>query len=125
MTAGRRRSFRKAGLDLSSARLLVLSACDTGTGLHKRGQEIQGLRWGFRAAGAKAMVTSLWRSNDAVTRRLMHRFYEVLAGGASSPDLFRGADALRFAQLERILSEQRLGIRKPLHWSNFVFSGIY
>jgi hypothetical protein len=46
-------------------------------------------------------------------------------GGVSSPDLFRGADALRFAQLERILSEQRLGIRKPLHWSNFVFSGIY
>ena len=74
-------SYEIAGLDLASADLVVLSACDTGTGIQLRGQEIQGLRWGFRAAGARALVTSLWRSNDAATRRMMRTFYRSLYSG--------------------------------------------
>src|SRR5262249_21715000 len=61
-------SYEVASLDLRSAGLVVLSACDTGAGLRRRGQELQGLRWGFRAAGARALVTSLWLSNDVATR---------------------------------------------------------
>lgn len=125
-------SLEAAGLDLSSARLVVLSACDTGTGLHRRGQEVQGLRWGFRAAGAKSLLTSLWRSNDAVTRKMMRAFYASLRAPIDSQlaskqasDLFVGAASLRSAQLERIASERRLKQSKPLTWANFVFSGLY
>jgi len=118
-------AYEVSGLDLSQTRLVVLSACDTGTGLHRRGQEIQGLRWGFRAAGAKSLVTSLWRSNDAVTRKLMRSFYSQLVEYDGSKDLFSGAEALRGAQLVRIEGEKRLGIKKPLNWANFVFSGVY
>ena len=88
-------AYEVAGMDLRAADLVVLSACDTGTGLALRGQEVQGLRWGFRAAGAQAMVTSLWRSNDAATRRMMKSFYESLvsaelvASGSSSISLAR------------------------------------
>jgi len=118
-------ALEAAGLDLSASRLVVLSACDTGTGLHRRGQEVQGLRWGFRAAGARSLVTSLWRSNDVVTRKLMKRFYQQLTANADHGDLFQGPASLRSAQLAGIASVARLGINKPLTWANFVFSGLY
>ncbi len=119
-------ALEASGLDLSAARLVVLSACDTGAGLHHRGQEVQGLRFGFRASGADSLLTSLWRSNDVVTRKLMHDFYSALrTNGASGDDLFQGPRALRAAQLARIESERRLGLTKPLTWANFVFSGVY
>ena len=87
-------------------------------------QEVQGLRWGFRAAGAKALVTSLWRSNDVATRSLMHAFYEALASGDLEDDAFRGAEALRRAQLAQVKTERMLGLQRPLTWANFVFSGV-
>jgi CHAT domain-containing protein len=117
-------AYEVAGLDLRQARLVVLSACDTGAGSRERGQEVQGLRWGFRAAGAHALVTSLWRSNDVATRKLMADFYQALGAGDIPGDGFRGAEALRRAQLERVGDERRLELRKPLVWANFVFSGV-
>jgi CHAT domain-containing protein len=117
-------AYEVAGLNMRSADLVVLSACDTGTGLALRGQEIQGLRWGFRAAGARALVTSLWRSNDAATRRMMKSFYESLVSAELETDALRGAEALRRAKLEQLASETRLGIRRPLIWANFIFSGV-
>jgi CHAT domain-containing protein len=117
-------AYEVAGLDLRDTRLVVLSACETGAGLHQRGQEVQGLRFGFRAAGAHALLTSLWRSNDVATRKLMLAFYDGLAGAQGGADPFRGAEALRKAQLERIEDEKRLGIPKPVVWANFVFSGV-
>ncbi|MDJ0850367.1 MAG: CHAT domain-containing tetratricopeptide repeat protein [Myxococcota bacterium] len=117
-------AYEVSGLDLRSAGLVVLSACDTGTGLQRRGQEVQGLRWGFRAAGARALVTSLWLSNDVATRRLMRDFYAGLVSDEIAPDPFRGAEALRRAQLVQVESERRLGLKRPLLWANFVFSGV-
>ncbi|MFI5217475.1 MAG: CHAT domain-containing protein, partial [Candidatus Limnocylindria bacterium] len=117
-------AYEVASLDLRSAGLVALSACDTGTGLRLRGQEVQGLRWGFRAAGARALVTSLWRSNDVATSRLMATCYEALAPPGAAPDAVRGAGGLRRAPLAQIESEQRLGVRRPLLWANFVFSGV-
>lgn len=117
-------AYEVSGLDLQSAGLVVLSACDTGTGLQLRGQEVQGLRWGFRAAGARALVTSLWRSNDVATRRLMRAFYEALASGELEEDAFRGAAALRQAQLAQVETERRLGMQQPASWANFIFSGV-
>lgn len=117
-------AYEVAGMDLGESGLVVLSACDTGTGLHLRGQEVQGLRWGFRAAGARALVTSLWRSNDAATRTMMHAFYEALISDDLADDPLRGAEALRRAQLEQIGHDKRLGMKRPLIWANFIFSGV-
>jgi CHAT domain-containing protein len=117
-------AYEVSGLDLRGARLVVLSACDTGSGLERRGQEVQGLRWGFRAAGARALVTSLWLSNDLATRRLMKAFYAALLSEELAADPFRGAEALRRAQLAQVEDERRLGLARPLTWANFVFSGV-
>jgi CHAT domain-containing protein/predicted negative regulator of RcsB-dependent stress response len=117
-------AYEVAGLDLRGARLVVLSACDTGAGVRRRGQEVQGLRWGFRQAGVQALLTSLWRSNDAVTRRLMERFYRELSSADLASDGFRAAEALRRAQLERVADDARLGLARPRWWANFVVSGV-
>jgi CHAT domain-containing protein len=117
-------AYELASLDLRAAGLVVLSACDGGTGLRQRGQEVQGLRWGFRAAGARALVTSLWRSNDVATRELMRAFYAALGSETAPSDPFRGAEALRRAQLAQVEAERRFGLRRPLVWANFVFSGV-
>jgi CHAT domain-containing protein len=117
-------AYEVASLDLRQAGLVVLSACDTGTGLRQRGHEVQGLRWGFRAAGARALVTSLWLSNDVATRELMRAFYTALAAEADPEDPFRGAEALRQAQLAQIRTERLIGLVRPLVWANFVFSGV-
>lgn len=119
-TSGILTAYEVAGLDLRETRLLVLSACDTGTGLHQRAQEVQGMRWGFRAAGANALVVSLWPADDSLTPVLMQSFYRALKLEASPDDVFQGAEALNRA-LREVGAEYR---DRRVLWANFVFSGI-
>ena len=62
-----------------AADLVVLSACDTGTGSLTDGDEVVGLTRGLFAAGAHQAVVSLWPVNDLSTCLLMRRFYQKLA----------------------------------------------
>ena len=60
------------------AELVVLSACETGLGQIKRGEGIVGIGKGFSYAGARSLVTTLWRVNDNTTAKFMPLFYENL-----------------------------------------------
>jgi CHAT domain-containing protein len=62
-----------------AADLVVLSACDTGTGSLTDGDEVVGLTRGLFAAGAHQAVVSLWPVNDLSTCLLMRRLYRKLA----------------------------------------------
>lgn len=64
-----------------SARLVVLSACDTALGKHVRGEGLMGLSYGLLARGAKSVVASLWQVPDGATLELMKNFYMNLAAG--------------------------------------------
>ena len=61
---------------------------------------------------------------DVVTRELMADFYRALGASGIPSGGFRGAEALRRAQLERVREERRLHLSRPLLWANFVFSGV-
>src|SRR5438445_10899593 len=50
-------------MDLN-ARLVVLSACETGLGQLSRGDELVGLQLAFFCAGTPAVVTTLWKVDD-------------------------------------------------------------
>ena len=65
-------------LDLSQCELAVLSACETNVGIRRAGQGIQSLQAALYAAGARTSITSLWKVDDAATRRLMELFYTNL-----------------------------------------------
>jgi CHAT domain-containing protein/tetratricopeptide (TPR) repeat protein len=63
-------------LDLSHARLAVLSACQTGIiDFNRVPDEAVGLPAGFLQAGVPGVVSSLWRVDDLSTGLLMGRFY--------------------------------------------------
>lgn len=63
-------------LDLSKARLVVLSACETGLiEVGKAIDEYIGLPAGFLQAGASAVLSTLWEVNDLSTALLMEEFY--------------------------------------------------
>lgn len=62
-------------LDLSSCELVVLSACNTASGPKRDGQGAYSLQRAFHMAGAKAVISSLWKVEDQATERLMVEFY--------------------------------------------------
>jgi CHAT domain-containing protein len=82
-------------LDLRGTELVVLSACETGLGDLEAGQGVLGLQRAFQAAGARAVVASLWKVDDAATRVLMERFYANLW-----TKKLNKLEALRQAQLD-------------------------
>jgi hypothetical protein len=98
-------------LGLSHTELVTLSACETGLGSPKGG-EILGLSQSFLAAGAKALLLSLWRIEDSVTRLFMTIFYRQLAQGATK------LQALQTAQ-----EEIRANHPHPFYWAGFILIG--
>jgi len=81
--------------NLSSTRLVSLSACDTGlVDVWQTSSEYLGLATAFLQAGVPAVVAALWQVNDRATSLLMKRFYYNHLIESMSP-----AQALRKAQL--------------------------
>jgi len=97
-----------------SARLAVLSACQTGLGgAHNAG--IIGLTRAFQIAGVDHVIMSLWNVNDEATADLMVAFIRELENSVE----FIPAVALRKAILQT-----REKWPNPAHWSSFVVFGI-
>ena len=92
-------------------RLVVLSACQSGVGKVRRGDEVQSLNRAFLYAGAGGVLASLWSVSDQSTYELMASFYNALK---SQPP----AQALRSAQLELMKTYP-----SPYHWAAFYLTG--
>jgi CHAT domain-containing protein/Tfp pilus assembly protein PilF len=97
------------------ADLIVLSACETGTGKEIKGEGLIALTRGFMYAGAASIVASLWKVDDQVTAALMTIFYQELLVNKLKP-----AAALREAQ--RKIS-QKSKWSQPHNWAGFVLQG--
>jgi len=64
--------------ELSGCELAVLSACETGAGLGRAGQGVASLQRALQLAGARSVITSLWKVPDQATQELMVDFYRRL-----------------------------------------------
>lgn len=95
--------------------LVVLSACQTGLGKEIRGEGLVGLTRGFMYAGAKRVVASLWKVDDAATAELMRLFYQGMLREEQTP-----AQALRLAQQAM---RQHRRWQSPFYWAGFVLQG--
>ncbi len=100
-------------LRLGESSLVTLSACESGMTGITRGDEIWGFSRSFLAAGAPAVLLSLWPVSDDSTERMMTLFY----GGLQQKSL---RDSLREAQLA-VLKEDRFA--HPFFWAAFNLTG--
>jgi CHAT domain-containing protein/tetratricopeptide (TPR) repeat protein len=107
-------------MDLSGVELVTLSACETGLGRSQSGEGMSGFRTTLLRAGAKTVVTSLWKVPDDATQELMVRFYENLLRNKMGK-----LEALRDAQLWMLRENRRThdGAGRPHTWGAFVLSG--
>jgi tetratricopeptide (TPR) repeat protein len=67
-----------SALDLGNCELAVLSACDTNVGDRRAGQGVASLQKALQMAGARSVITSLWKVPDDATLDLMLDFYQRL-----------------------------------------------
>ncbi|MDX1902825.1 MAG: tetratricopeptide repeat protein [Thermonemataceae bacterium] len=105
-------AYEAQTLDLNETSLVILSACETATGELKNGEGVFGLQRAFQVAGAKSVVTSLWKVDDTATQILMTSFYNNLLKGESK------RQAMQTAQ-----KEIRAKYPQPYYWGAFVMVG--
>ena len=101
-------------LNLQGTELVILSACDSGTGEVKIGEGVMSLRRAFRIAGAESVLASHWSVSDKATSRLMTEFMRRWRAGEPR------AQAWREAQLELLHSKD---FSNPYFWSAFTLTG--
>ncbi len=101
------------GLQLN-AKLVVLSACETGLGKEVKGEGLVGLTRAFMFAGTKNIIVSLWSVADDSTSAFMIDFYKYLKKGHSIKR------SLRKVKLD-FIKKQRWS--HPYFWSPFVHYG--
>ncbi len=98
------------------ARLVMLSACETGLGRERRGEGVIGLTRAFMYAGAPTVGVSLWSVGDKSTAELMSDFYRRLLTKQSPGP----ASAMRAAQQSMIAGKR---YSAPFYWAPFVLVG--
>jgi len=114
------------------ADLVVLSACNTGSGKYYRGEGITGIARGFKLAGASEIVASLWPVDSFATKSLMEYFYGYIRSGKSpSTALYEAKGALMKSLAVSDGTDRALkksdkekidfsGYSNPYYWSAFV-----
>ena len=107
---GRLTAAEMYGLPLDAARLVVLSACETGTVKATHANEVLGMMRGLLFAGADALVLSAWKIDDAATSEWMKAFY---AAAISSTPASAARTAIRALR-------HNTAYQHPYYWSPFL-----
>lgn len=100
-----------------NASLIALSACETDLGDLNKGEGLISLSRGFFYAGAKSILSTKWKINDASTSHIMDRFYYHLSKGENKDR------ALQQAKLDFVKTNKQNPLSHPYYWSAFVLSG--
>ncbi len=98
-----------------SADTVVLSACNTGIGKEVKGEGLLSLNNAFLQAGAKTVVSSLWKVDDYAAQELMKNFYLELTTGSVTT-----SKALQRAQIKMWQSSR---YKSPFYWAAFKVEG--
>lgn len=100
-------------LDLAG-QLVVLSACQSAFGAASSAEGMHSLARAFTYAGAKSVVGTLWRVEDATAAAIVKDMYSAIGRGQTV------SGALRFAQIRAAGDHP---YRNPRNWAGWVVSG--
>lgn len=110
-----------SSLNLSEARLVVLSACETEKGRLFRGEGVMGFSRAFIKAGAPSIITTYWNIADKYAHELVVNFYKNwLTDGENL------AVALQTAQvklIKQMREDQVIKYPHPYAWAAFNLIG--
>jgi CHAT domain-containing protein len=105
-------AYEAMNLFLDETDLVVLSACETGLGIEQNGEGVQGLQRAFLEAGARTVLTSLWKVDDTATQLLMTTFYKEYLSSRDERQSFQKAQKV-----------VRSKYPHPYYWGAFVMMG--
>lgn len=99
-----------------SASLVVMNACESGSGELYRGEGMLSLSRSFMLAGAKSVVHTLWPVDDKASTSIITEFYHGLSGGLDK------SRSLREAKLKYI-DESFPTFSHPYYWAGYQLVG--
>jgi CHAT domain-containing protein len=102
-------------VNLARLRLIVLSACQSGqSDVQRQSEEAVGLFGALLAAGAPAVVGTLWSVNDLATARFMESFARRAYGADVAPDAALRAAARELRGVgDAVATSAETGARPP------------
>lgn len=105
-------AYEIMNLEFSGNDMIVLSACETGSGEVATGEGIYGLQRAFFVAGTKSLVMSLWKVDDQATKDLMINFYKGYLKNGNKREAFISAQ-----------KKVKKKYKSPIYWGAFVMVG--
>lgn len=105
-------------LQLDSTDLVILSACETGSGSLVKGEGLMSLSRAFAYTGCPNIITSLWKAEDQTTSFLTQRLHHYLGRN------LRKDKALQLAKLDFLNNNQiESRFKSPAFWSHLIYIG--
>ncbi len=96
--------------------MVVLSACNSGTGTLYYGEGLMSLARSFTLAGASSVIKTAWEINDESSAEIMTHFYRYLSMGKMKNE------AMRLSKL-RYLENSPPAFKNPYYWAAYEVLG--
>jgi CHAT domain-containing protein len=105
-------------LNMNNAALVILSACESGTGPQAAGEGLISLSRAFLYAGTRGVISTLWKSEDKVSAYLMQKLHQYIREGLTVTKALQKAKQDLLA--DKTMDER---FKQPSYWANFIYFG--
>ncbi|MGJ7032733.1 CHAT domain-containing protein [Niabella hirudinis] len=97
--------------------LVVLAACETGSGVLHQGEGMQSLGRVLLSKGVDGVLSSRWEVDDAASGELIREFYSALCAETDP------AAALQKARAAYLKKHPTAAAQNPLYWAAYFYQG--
>ncbi len=102
-------------INMEDARLVIISACETGNGELVNNEGVISIARSFAYAGCSSTINSLWKADDKATAFILQHFHVYLQQG------YTKSKSLQLAKIDFINSDAVY--KGPAYWAHLVLVG--